>query len=144
MAAIRGKRSRWGRSGCGSSSRGSSRRARSPCSSSTFRAGARVSAAHSHDGYEETIYGLGGPELDGRGHAEGRRAGRGARHPPRCGASLREHGRVDATALAIVTPGILGPDYFRDVAAVLEAATDGPPDLAAIGEVMRRHGLTPA
>ena len=50
---------------------------------------------------------------------------------------------VDAKVLAIVTPGILGPDYFREIAAVLEAAAGGPPDLAAIGEVMRRHGLTP-
>ena len=51
---------------------------------------------------------------------------------------------VDAKALAIVTPGILGPDYFREVAAVLDAAAGGPPDLAAIAAVMRRHGLTPA
>ena len=27
---------------------------------------------------------------------------------------------VDAKALAVVTPGILGPDYFREVAAVVE------------------------
>ena len=53
-------------------------------------------------------------------------------------------GDVDATALAIVTPGILGGDYFRDIATVVAAAAGGPPDLAAIGEVMRRHGLTPA
>ena len=54
-----------------------------------------------------------------------------------------DHG-VDAKMLAIITPGILGPEYFRDMAAVLEAATGGPPDPAAIGEVMRRHGLSPA
>ncbi len=53
-------------------------------------------------------------------------------------------GDVDARALAVVTPGILGPEYFREVAAVLDAAAGGPPDLAAIGAVMRRHGLTPA
>jgi hypothetical protein len=41
-----------------------------------------------------------------------------------------------------VTPGILGPDYFREVAAILAAAAGGPPDYAALGEVMRRHGLT--
>ena len=51
---------------------------------------------------------------------------------------------VDAKALAVVTPGVLGPDYFREVAAILGAAAGGPPDLAAIGAVMRRHGLTPA
>jgi hypothetical protein len=47
-----------------------------------------------------------------------------------------------AVELAIVTPGVLGPDFFREVAAVLDAAA-GPPDLTAIHEVMRRHGLTP-
>jgi Cupin domain len=51
---------------------------------------------------------------------------------------------VDARALAIVTPGILGPDFFREVAAILDAADGGPPDLAAIAAVMGRHGLTPA
>jgi hypothetical protein len=41
-----------------------------------------------------------------------------------------------------VTPGILGAGYFREVAAILDAAAGGPPDFAALGEVMRRHGLT--
>jgi mannose-6-phosphate isomerase-like protein (cupin superfamily) len=49
---------------------------------------------------------------------------------------------VDARALAIVTPGTLGLDYFREVTAILGAAAGGPPDFAALGEVMRRHGLT--
>ena len=53
-------------------------------------------------------------------------------------------GDVDATALAIITPGLLGADYFREVAAVLDSAAGGPPDLVAIADVMRRHGLTPA
>lgn len=34
--------------------------------------------------------------------------------------------------------------YFRAIGEVLAASAGGPPDLAAIGEVMRRHGLTPA
>jgi hypothetical protein len=51
---------------------------------------------------------------------------------------------IDATALAVVTPGVLGPDYFREVGAAVAAAGAGPPDFAAIGAVMRRHGLTPA
>jgi hypothetical protein len=38
----------------------------------------------------------------------------------------------------------LGPAYFRDIAVVLTAAAGGPPDLAALGDVMGRHGLTPA
>ena len=108
-------------------------------------AGARVPAAHSHDGYEETIYGLEGVltwTVEGAqvdvGPGEALVIPRGAAH------HFENTGETDAKALAVVTPGILGPDYFRDVAAILDAATDGPPDFAAIGEVMRRHGLTPA
>jgi hypothetical protein len=42
-----------------------------------------------------------------------------------------------------VTPGILGPDYFHEVAAILDAAAGGgAPDYAALGEVMRAHGIT--
>ena len=108
-------------------------------------AGAMVAAAHSHDGYEETIYGLEGvltwtiegiPTDVGPGEALCIR--RGAVH------QFDNTHDVDAKALAVVTPGILGPDYFREVAAVVEAAAGGPPDLAAIAAVMRRHGLTPA
>ena len=51
---------------------------------------------------------------------------------------------VDAKMLAIVSPGILGPDYFREIAVVVKAAAGGPPDAAALAAVMRRHGLTPA
>ncbi len=108
-------------------------------------AGARVPAAHSHDGYEETIYGLEGVlswSLDGRktdvGPGEVLFIPRGAVHR-----FDNDHG-VEAKMLAIVSPGILGPEYFRQIAAVIEASTGGPPDPAAIGEVMRRHGLTPA
>jgi hypothetical protein len=53
-------------------------------------------------------------------------------------------GEHAARALAIVTPGILGPAYFRELSAIVEASAGGPPDAAAIAEVMRRHGLSPA
>jgi len=53
-----------------------------------------------------------------------------------------DHG-VDAKMLAIVSPGILGLGYFRDMASLLGASKDAP-DPAAFGEVMRCHGLTPA
>jgi quercetin dioxygenase-like cupin family protein len=108
-------------------------------------ADARVPAAHSHDGYEETIYGLEGVltwTIEGVqvdiGPGETVVIPRGAVH------RFENTGHLDAKALGIVTPGILGPAYFREVAAVLAAAAGGPPDLGAVGEVMRRHGLTPA
>jgi quercetin dioxygenase-like cupin family protein len=109
------------------------------------RAGSKVPVAHSHDGYEETIYGLEGVltwTVEGIstdiGPGEALCIPRGAVH------QFENTGDLDAKALAIVTPGILGPAYFRDVAAVLDTAAGGPPDLAALAAVMRRHGLTPA
>jgi quercetin dioxygenase-like cupin family protein len=107
-------------------------------------AGANVPVAHSHDGYEETIYGLAGVltwTIEGTpadvGPGEALCIPRGAVH------RFDNVGDVDATALAIVTPGILGPDYFREVAEIVATTAGGPPDLAAIAAVMRRHGLTP-
>jgi quercetin dioxygenase-like cupin family protein len=108
-------------------------------------AGAKVPIAHSHDAYEETIYGLGGVltmTVEGVetevGPGDALLIPRGVVH------RFDNAHDADATALAIVSPGILGPGYFRDVAAVVDAAAGGPPDLAAIAEVMRKHGLTPA
>jgi quercetin dioxygenase-like cupin family protein len=105
--------------------------------------GAKVPIAHSHDAYEETIYGLQGVltwTIEGTptdvGPGQVLCIPRGAVH------QFDNPHDADAKALAIVTPGILGPDYFREVAAILDAAAGGPPDFAALGEVMRRHGLT--
>jgi len=107
-------------------------------------AGAKVPVAHSHDGYEETIYGLAGVltwTIEGIstdvGPGETLVIPRGAVH------RFENAGEADAGALAIVTPGLLGRAYFLEVAAVLAAAAGGPPDLAAVSAVMRRHGLTP-
>ena len=108
-------------------------------------AGAMVPAAHSHDGYEETIYGLEGVltwTVEGMptdvGPGEVLCIRRGVVH------QFNNAHDNHAKALVIVTPGVLGLDYFREVAAVVEAAPSGRPDLAAIAAVMRRHGLTPA
>lgn len=108
-------------------------------------AGSKVPVAHSHNGYEETIYGLEGTltwTIEGTpldvGPGEALCIPRGTVH------HFDNTHDTDAKALAIVTPGILGPGYFRELAAILCAATGGPPDLAAIATVMLRHGLTPA
>lgn len=108
-------------------------------------AGARVPAAHSHDAYEETLYALRGRltwTVDGARFelAPGECAviPRGAVH------RFDNLGEEMATTLAVITPGVLGPQYFLDIAAVIASAQGGPPDMAAVAEVMRRHGLTPA
>ncbi len=107
--------------------------------------GAKVPAGHSHDAYEETLYALRGRltwTVDGERFelAPGECAviPRGAVH------RFDNLGEEAATTLAVVTPGLLGPEYFLEVAAVIAAAPGGPPDPAAVADVMRRHGLTPA
>jgi quercetin dioxygenase-like cupin family protein len=107
-------------------------------------AGAPMPPAHSHDRFEETIYGLRGTltwTVDGVptavGPGEVLCIHHGAVH------RFENLGAELATALAVVTPGLLGPAYFRELAAIINEA-DGPPDLAALLDVMRRHGLTPA
>jgi len=108
-------------------------------------AGAKVPIAHSHDAYEETIYGLEGMltfTVDRRktdvGPGEVLRIPRGAVH------RFDNVRTADAKMLAIVTPGVLRPDYFLEMSTVVAAAAGGPPDPVAIAKVMRRHGLTPA
>jgi len=110
------------------------------------RGGQRLQApAHSHDHYEETIYGIDGvltwtvngtPIEVGAGQALC--IPRGAVH------RFDNLGARDAKALCVITPAAIGPQYFRDVFAVAAAAAGGPPDVAKIVEIMRRHGLTPA
>jgi len=107
-------------------------------------AGGKLPVAHSHDAYEETIYGLEGVStwtIDGV--ATDVRPGEAVLIPRGVVHHFDNRYDEEARALAIVTPGALGPAYFHDLAAAVEAA-GGPPDPQAIADVMRRHGLTPA
>jgi quercetin dioxygenase-like cupin family protein len=101
-------------------------------------------APHSHDAFEETIYGLKGVTtwtIDGEtteiGVGEAVCVPRGAVH------GFENRGSEDAKFLAIASPGVFGPDYFHEIGEVLAASAGGPPDIPALVEVMRRHGLTP-
>lgn len=107
-------------------------------------AGAKVPAPHSHDGFEETIYGLEGVStwtIDGErvelAPGEAVCVGRGAVH------GFANHLDTNARFLAIATPGVFGADYFNELSDVLAGPTGRPPDPAAIAAVMRRHGLSP-
>ena len=46
-----------------------------------------------------------------------------------------------AKCLCILTPGVLGPAYFREVAALVAT---GAPEPARLKETMLRYGLVPA
>jgi uncharacterized cupin superfamily protein len=54
---------------------------------------------------------------------------------------FENRGDVLARTLIVATPARMGPEYFRDVAAVARAG--GPPDLEKIFGVMRQYGLEP-
>ena len=108
--------------------------------------GERLTApAHSHDRYEETIYGTEGVltwTVDGTrfdvGPSQMLCIPRGAVH------RFDNNGSRDVKALCVITPAVLGPQYFRESAEAVNAAAGGPPDRARMAEIMRRHGLTPA
>ena len=99
--------------------------------------------AHSHDHYEETIYGIEGVAtwtVDGKqielGPGDALCIPRGAGH------RFDNYGTQDVKALCVITPAAIGPEYFRESAEVINAAQGGPPDRAKLAEIMRRHGLT--
>jgi len=101
--------------------------------------------AHSHDHYEETIYGVDGVltwTVDGRridvGPGQALCIPRGAIH------RFDNNGSRDVKALCVISPAAIGPQYFRESAEVINQAAGGPPDRAKMAEILRRHGLTPA
>ena len=104
--------------------------------------GARVPAPHYHESVDEAAYALSGVltwTVDGR-HTdlppgEHLFVPRGTVH------GFVNTGGEPAHTLVFLTPATIGPAYFREIAALLSG---GPPDMAKVVEVMRRHGLVPA
>lgn len=104
---------------------------------------AKVPAPHYHESWDETVYGLNGIlafRLDGRditvGPGDSLFIPRGVPH------GFRNDSGAEATCLCVLTPGVLGPEYFREIAALL--AKGIPPDPVAVRGIMARHGLVPA
>ena len=109
----------------------------------TVPAGAKVPIPHSHKNYDETIYGLEGVmtfTVNGKpmdiAPGETCFIPRGAVH------GFNNLKQANSKALAVVTPARIGPDFFRETAAIVNAS--GPPDLEKLKAVLTRHGLAPA
>ena len=109
----------------------------------TVPAGARVPIPHYHENFDETIYGLAGVmtfTVDGKpiNIAPGETCfiPRGAVH------GFDNLKQEEARALAVITPALLGPIYFKEVAEIVNAG--GPPDIEKLKKVMAKHGLIPA
>lgn len=107
----------------------------------TVKPNARMPVPHYHQGWDETIYGLAGETI---WRVEGQdiviKPGqstfirRGVVH------GFRNDAQEAGRCLCILTPGVLGPGYFREIAALLAT---GAPDPAKMKETMLRHGLVP-
>jgi quercetin dioxygenase-like cupin family protein len=112
----------------------------------TVPAGDKLAAPpHSHDAYEETIYGtegtltwtVGGNVIE-VGPGQALCIPRSAVH------QFANHGSEDAKVLVAISPAAIGPEFFRESAEVINAAAGGPPDHVKLMAIMRRYGLTPA
>jgi quercetin dioxygenase-like cupin family protein len=108
----------------------------------TVQPNGRMPIPHYHDSWDETIYGLtgtmtfrvGGNDID-VSSGETVFIKRGIVH------GFTNRTSAPATCLCILSPGVLGAQYFRDVAGLLAG---GAPDPARMKETMLRYGLIPA
>ncbi len=101
----------------------------------------RMPVPHYHRNWDETVYGLRGTLMF---HVDGKPVTldpgdtlfipRGTVH------GFENRSGTLATCLCVLTPGVLGPEYFREVSTVAAA---GKPDSAVLREIMLRHGLVP-
>jgi quercetin dioxygenase-like cupin family protein len=102
----------------------------------------QMPVSHYHRNWDETVHGLEGTitfTVDGADYAvepaDALFIKRGIVH------GFDNHSGADATCLIALTPGVLGPEYFRELAALIPK---GPPNEAIVHEIMLRHGLVPA
>lgn len=107
----------------------------------TVQPRAAMPVAHYHESWDETVYGLSGTttwHIAGEdvpvGPGQSVFIARGLVH------GFRNDGVGEATCLNLLTPGVLGPEYFREMAALAETATHDP---GAMERVMARYGLIP-
>ena len=105
-------------------------------------AGAKVPVPQYHKQYDETIYGIEGVltfTVEGKsvdiGPGDCCFIPRGAIH------GFVNSKQQNAKALAIVTPALIGPDFFQEMASIVNAG--GPPDIEKVKAVMSMHGLVP-
>ena len=108
----------------------------------TVPAGAKVPVPHYHKAYDETIYGVEGVvtfTVEGKpvdiGPGETCFIPRGAVH------GFNNLRQSDVKALAVITPAILGPEFFKEAAIIVNAG--GPPDVEKMKAVLLKHGLVP-
>lgn len=109
----------------------------------TVPPGAKVPMPHSHERYDEIIYGLEGViTFTVNGQPMDIAVGETCFIPRGAGHGFDNLKPTRARALAVVTPALIGPEFFQEMAAIVNAG--GPPDIEKIKAVMNKHGLVPA
>ena len=109
----------------------------------TVPAGAKVPLPHSHEHYDETIYGVEGVlTFTVEGKPVEIRPGDSCFVPRGAVHGFNNSHQTQAKGLAVITPALLGPAFFREMAAIVN--TGGPPDAQKLQTVMAKHGLVPA
>lgn len=104
---------------------------------------ARVPVPHYHERCDEIVHGLEGittTTLDGRVH-EIRKGD--VLFVPR--GKVHHHANLHddtAASMIVIAPGTIGRRYFEEMAEAV--SQPGPPDMARMQDIMRRHGLVPA
>lgn len=103
----------------------------------------RMPVPHYHRDWEETVYGLEGivtwtvaGKRSGIGPGDDLFIPRGVVH------GFVNETQAIAKMLCVLTPGVLGPEFFREMAVAVGGSV--PPDPARMGEIMKRYGLIPA
>lgn len=108
----------------------------------TVPAGSNVPPPHSHSNNEECVYVLAGTLRYTVGdETRDLTPGQSMSTPKGVVHAFSNPFTETARALIVQSPDI-GAQYFRDIAAVVNAG--GPPDKAALVSVMTRYGLVPA
>jgi len=107
----------------------------------TLQPDARMPIPHYHESWDETIYGLSGVttwRIDGKdidvAPGETVFIKRGIVH------GFANRSGAPASCLCMLSPGALGPHYFKEMAALLSG---GAPDPAKMKATMLRYGLVP-
>ena len=109
----------------------------------TVPVGAKVPLPHSHRHYDETIYGVAGViTFTVEGKAVDIAPGESCFIPRGAVHGFNNFKQADAKALAVVTPALIGLDFFKETAAIVNAG--GPPDIEKLKAVLAKHGLEPA
>jgi quercetin dioxygenase-like cupin family protein len=105
-------------------------------------AGAKVPMPHYHEHFDETIYGLAGiMTFTVEGKAIDIAPGETCFIPRGAVHGFENLKNEYAKALAVITPALLGPIFFKEVAEIVNAG--GLPDLEKLKLVIAKHGLIP-